>query len=438
MHDFRINRRAFLTALGGTSLTLAAAASAPFSFAFSSRAPGSRKNQSRYFVATPSSYWKKQEMSKHLGAPSLVKFPKMSNFSEEQGYTILTAINDDGTNIKRVKLPYTYHCTTSGHDPNLIYLIGRGRPTALACLNIDSLELVNVIESPQTTDTRTFAGHGVALPGTNHMAFAMNYNKRGKYDSISIREADTFKEVEQFSTFGFQVHDLRLGSDGKYFVCGHYGSYLGHGVYEGMGIYSGHGGDYSINRHPEYVYPSSVTLVDTTKGERHRLLSDVDSGQEGHAEVDENYSVYLPNFPAFMRSLPNLEKHPRFKEGEYTKKDHGEFAATDSCLGINLAYDPKFKEIIVPKRDSLEIFITHTIKRDIRIINLQEITQSNKIDWLKPELYFLNGLALHPDEKHYILSTTQGFVALERGTHKLNPAMTFATPLLVHAHMHIV
>jgi hypothetical protein len=202
-----------------------------------------------------------------------------------------------------------------------------------------------------------------------------------------------------------------------------------------MGIYGGDG-SYGMNRSPEFVYPSSVTMVEVSSGKRFRALSDVKSGQEGHADSDEHYNAYLPNVPAKIHSRKNIEKHPRFQEGEYTKPDRKEFAVTDNSLGISLAYDRKFGEVIVPDRGSPRLLIT-----DSKLFRQRELDfgeQTKALPWLKVEGDFVSGLDFHPDGKHYILSTSAGFAAFERGTHRLNPAMSFPLPLLVHSHLCII
>jgi len=201
-----------------------------------------------------------------------------------------------------------------------------------------------------------------------------------------------------------------------------------------MGIYN-ENGPYQINRFPEYVYPSSVTFVDRKSGKRARLLSDVKSGQEGHVDSDENLNAYLPNTPALLQTRKNLEKHPRFQEGITKSRDGGEFAVTDSGHGISLIYDSKFREVLVPTRSAPKIKITIIDTQQEHEIDLQEQLNTEELSWIKQGSSFLNGIALHPDGIHYILSTSQGFIAIERGSHRINHSMTFPLPMMIHSHM---
>lgn len=391
-----------------------------------------RKNQRpRYLIATQSLYWKKQDLSS-LGSARHVHLHGLAEVDLQGNYTVVTSVNDDGTDLRRIVLPNLYHCAVRAPD-GAAYLVGNHRPSFLVRLDPHTLEVDRAMSAPSNGDVRNFGGHAVVLPGGDHVAFTMNQTQRGKYDSISVRDANTLREVARYSTYGFQAHEIRLTPDAKYFVCGHYGSYLGQGPYKELGIYSQKGA-YGVNRNPEYVYPSSVTLVHARSGERFRLLSDRDSGQEGHADSDDNYDVYLPNVPATMRTRPGLESHPRFKEGEYAAKDNGEFAVTDQGMGITLRFDPKFREMIVPVRSNLQLLITDSVTKKMRKIDLAEqITKG--LEWAVPEEDLVSGLDFHPDGRHYVLSTSKGFLAVERGTHKLNPAMSFPLPLLVHSHL---
>ena len=214
----------------------------------------------------------------------------------------------------------------------------------------------------------------------------------------------------------------------------HYGSYLGQGPYVGMGIYGAQGG-YSMERAPKHVYPSSVTLVEAASGKRLSLLSDIRAGQEGHADADEAYNVYLPNLPSRLETRAKIEENPRFREGENEVEDRGEFAVTDHSVGISVAYDPAYREAIVPHRGALVVYVTDSATGKQREINLREQLTPAELAWLNPTPDFLSGLAFHPDGKHYVISSSNGFIALERGTHRVNHAMTFPLPLQVHSHL---
>ena len=415
-----LTRRNFL--LNSAALALAACLDLPLS-AEDVKRPAKR----RYLIVTPSYYRKKvQDLSAFAYEK---KFPKRDEYLsyDLDKSTMLTVVNDDGTGLRRVRFPGLFHSVMSSPKHGLIYLISSYN------LALDSESLDIATFAPQNRrdgDDRRFAGHGVLLPGMDAVAFGMNHYQHGKYDAVSICDAKTLKELHSVSSYGFELHEVRLTPDAKQLVCGHYGSYLGSNVYKDLAVYDYRDGPVPP---PKYIYPASVTLVDLKSGARSRLLSDVQGGQEGHADSDESYNVYLAKRPALLKSRPDLEKHPKFREGAQTVPDGGEFAYDLDHMGICVAYDPAHKEVIVPKRNALYLEVTNVVTQDVRTVDLTE-----QLDWKKPDGVFVHGLALHPDGKHYILSTSDGFIAVERGTHRVDHAMTFRVPLLVHTHLHVV
>lgn len=420
-----MNRRDFL--IGSATLALTACARGPMVLL-------PRPARARYAVVTQSMYWSSAQDFREFGTMSSLSVPGLPPPDDSRPFSVLTTVNDDGSGLRRLKIPMHYHCVAAGPSDELLYLVGNQRPSALVALDSRTLEVVSVVPAG-TGIERTFGGHGVRIPGTSHMAFTMNGFQRGSFDFISIRDARTLKEVECFSSHGFQVHEIRLCGDEKNFVCGHYGSYLGQGPYAGLGIYGSQGG-YSMNRAPKLVYPASVTLVEAGTGRLRRILSDRRAGQEGHADADEHADeAYLPNLPARLESRPNLEAHPRFREGENQKKDGGEFAVTDHSVGISVAYDSRYREILVPHRGELTIYVTAAATNQRRDVFFRDQLSAGELAWLQPTSDFLNGLAFHPDGKHYVVSTSNGFLVLERGTHRVNHGLSFPLAMKVHSHL---
>lgn len=416
----RLTRRRFLT--NSAAFALAACLDLPLS-----AEEGRKARRSRYVIVTPSYYRKRVQ---DLGSfPYEKKHPSRKEYLsfDLDRTTMLTVVNDDGTGLRRVSFPGLFHSALSSPKHGLIYLSSSYN----LALDAESLDIAAFAPKDAASgDDRRFGGHGALLPGGDAVAFGMNHYQHGRYDSISIRDAKTMKELRQFSSYGFEVHEVRLTPDGKQLVCGHYGSYLGSNVYHDLAVYDYREGP---TPPPKFIYPASVTFVDLESGARKALLSDVQGGQEGHVDADAEGNAYLAKHPARVRSRPGIEKNPKFREGEQTVPDGGEFAYDLEHMGICVAYDPAHREVLVPKRNDFYVEVTDVGTQAARKIDLSE-----QLDWKRPEGVFIHGLALHPDGRHYILSTSDGIIALERGTHRVNPAMTFRLPLLVHTHLHVV
>jgi hypothetical protein len=420
--DPRPTRREFLTASG--ALALSALCGWPARAALSPR-------RRRYVVSTPSHYWGKDQDLRAFKVD--IDLSRRIPGNPDGRRTVFTVADDDGAGARRILSPGLFHSVVSSPKHGLIYLIcDLTDGSRILTLDAETLELVSVV--PASGEDRTFAGHAVLLPGGDQIALGMNHHEKGRYDVVSVRDARTLKELHAYSSYGFQLHELRLARDEKSLVCGHYGSYLGNGVYGDLASYGGYNPKDAPAAPPKYVYPASVTFVDLASGARRRLLSDVEAGQEGHADSDEKSNVYLANRRALLKTRPGLEKNPRFFEGVQTVPDDGEFAKADHGRGICVAYDPVHREVIVPKRNSMRVEVTPAGAEAARRVELSEQLPS----WKDTQEPFLHGLAFHPDGRHYILSTSDGFIAVERGTHRVNPSMTFRAPLMIHTHLHVV
>jgi Protein of unknown function (DUF1513) len=416
----RLTRRSFLT--NTAAFALAACLDLPLSA--EDRPKSSRR---RYLIVTPSYYRKRVQDLGSYGYEK--KFPSRKEYLsyDLERTTMLTVVNDDGTGVRRVSFPGLFHSALSAPKHGLIYLSSSYN----LALDAETLDIAAYAPMDRPGgDDRRFGGHGALLPGGGEIAFGMNHYRHGRHDSISIRDAKTMKELRAFSSHGFEVHEIRLAPGGKSLVCGHYGSYLGSNVYHDLAVYDYRDGPVPP---PKFIYPASVTFVDLESGARRALLSDVQGGQEGHVDADADGNAYLAKHPARVRNRPGVDKNPKFAEGEQTVPDGGEFAYDLEHMGICVAYEPVHREVLVPKRNDFYVEVTNVDTQAARRIDL-----GAQLDWKRPEGVFIHGLTLHPDGRHYVLSTSDGVIALERGTHRVNPAMTFRLPLLVHTHLHVV
>lgn len=410
-----LTRRSFLL----RSAAFALAASLDWPLAAEEPAAPRRR---RYLTVTPT-YYRKREIDLS-GFSFEKKFPKRAeyNSADLDRSTMLTVVDDDGAGLRRVLVPGLFHSPLSDEASGRIYLIG----TYILVLDAKTLDVVGFSPDVKPKDDRRYSGHAVLLP-SGEIAFGVNLCKVGGYDRVSIRDAKTMKELSAVSSHGFELHEVRLTTDRKALVCGHYGSYLGQNAYASLAVYDYREGPVPP---PKFIYPGSVTVVDLASGKRVDLQSDVQGGQEGHADSDDRRRIYLAKQPALVHCRPDVEKNPKFREGLQTTPDGGEFANVLDHLGICLTFEPSHREIIVPRRHSMTVQVTNVDTQEVRVVDLAE-----QLDWKKPDGIFLHGLALHPDGKHYVISTSDGFVVLERGTHRVNPKMTFRAPLMIHTHL---
>lgn len=132
-------------------------------------------------------------------------------------------------------------------DPKTLDLIARGKPYAKGWIG---------------------GGHGAfvqngALLALSERAPRVGYrgSPEKHFGRITLREPDTLKIVESFSTHGISPHDVRLLADGKHLAIANYGS-----------TYPRRKKQYGVPRH---VVEPSVTIIDINDG---RLLAKYVSG----------------------------------------------------------------------------------------------------------------------------------------------------------------
>ena len=60
----------------------------------------------------------------------------------------------------------------------------------------------------------------------------------------------------------------------------------------------------------QFVPEVQAAIDEAASGKRLSLLSDIRAGQEGHADADEAYNVYLPNLPSRLETRAKIEENP--------------------------------------------------------------------------------------------------------------------------------
>ncbi|MGZ3660124.1 MAG: hypothetical protein ACXVB9_04930 [Bdellovibrionota bacterium] len=439
-----MNRREFMYASAGLAVLGLGAFAAP-------RFRLAPKNR-RYVVTTEWRYWNvHQQGIDEIPVQRVLDLPGVGALDRSRPYTIVTSVNDDGSDLRRIALPGMYHSALSNPGLGLVYLIGNYNPNSLVALQADTLEIVEVANPPTSDGGRAFGGHGICMPGGDTIAVSMNQSKAGNFDQISILDARTLRELQSFSSYGFDAHEIRLSPDETYFVCGHYGSYLGRGPYGGLGVYdisadkAGSKEEVALGyRHVKEIYPSSVTFVHAKSGERLKVFTEPQAGQnaqEGHATCDDSHRAYLSSVPSLVEEARNWRTDPHFQPGLAKPRMEDPFFSVKvrrAGQGICVDFDPVHREVIVPQRGAPRTYVTAVQDGRQRQIDYDDDLPTPHFNANQYRADYIGGLALHPDGRHYVLSTREGFLVFSRGTHQLNPAMSFPLKLLTHSHMLII
>ena len=212
---------------------------------------------------------------------------------------------------------------------------------------------------------------------------------------------------------------------------GHYGSLLGSGPY---GKFAHREVRDLLNKKKAYgvdlaerVFPGSISVVELASGKLLDRLSSVHGGAHCHFAVGSEGRLYLPHQPSLVKSRTDTLTNPAFAEGASAGGPKEEFKPTMRAgFGTSIAYDEKFRQVLIPTRwtETLNYFSEAT-PEDFHGVELRATL---------PEMKRTHGLAFHPDGKHYVITGDNWLAALERGTHRLNPDLSFPVSLFVHAH----
>ena len=413
----KISRRAFLEISAALSLS----ACAPGFFLREKKA-----SSSNFYIPSPRFYlnldqnFSQQKYTRVLPAPSS-RFP-------DKNRTHLTVVPSSlNGDFRLASLPGLAHSCLPLE--NQVLVVPTDGQHWLYSISPDSLQIVNFIETDE--ERNPFGGHAAAIPNSNLIAVSTNSKNVGAHDRISIREASSLKEVGSVSSYGFQAHDLRASADGKRLFVGHYGSILGSGPYHDMSEKDLKNlmkkkSAYSVSKYKN-IYPASISEVELSSGKLISRFSSVDSGAHCHFAIGSGERLYLPHMPSLLKNRSDTQTHPWFNEGVHGSEKMEDFLPKmHAGFGTSIAYDEKFKEVLIPSRwvETLNFFSENEPDN----FKLQDIKA------LLPEMEKTHGLAFHPNGKYYSITGDNWFATFERGSHALVPEHSFAAPLFVHAH----
>lgn len=411
-------RRTFL--LATAALLAQACAGIPLS--------GGNRRRARYFIPSPGIYIGKKQDFSRLRFDRVLRSDRFPNHS-----SLVTVVSQDGREVRRILVPGNIHATVV--SPEYTYLISVDRPSVLHVVDTESFE---ILATKTEEDDRgfTFGGHLVELPDGKHFAITMNGSEMGKYSYISIREKTTLREVERYSSYGFEAHDIALSSDGKSVFVAHYGSYIGSGPYKELsGVSFGQvmykkGKSYLKSPKFPLIYPSATSRVDIATGtllDRHAYPL---NGPQGHLALGAGDAIYTSSRPTLVRKRPDSLSHPAFREGISRPEWVSDFLPKAASFGTTVVYDPVARQVLVASRYEDKLLYVDEDKPDeFREIDLRQYA---------PDFNFAHAVGLLPDGKHYVVTANNWVLGFERKTHRHVPALSFPLENFVHSHCSVL
>ena len=358
--------------------------------------------------------------------------------------TMLTRLN--GTNEpRRAIYPIQGHGICLNPDGRTgFFAANKHADNNMLAFNTDSLEPVKIV--PVHRKGWYGGGHAAySHDGANIFISERSPDRpfsgklKDHYGGITVRDASTYKVVSEFSCHGIAPHQITLTADGRHLLVANYGSTRP----------TGRGKNANL---PEIIEPS-VTILDAASG---RLVDKI-TGLTKNNEIRHLCGVDLQRIFAIQVRLNNdngfldtmyssdevyerditTDKNQAFLPAHLLRvvsKSSGESNATEitevdpqlTRHGLSIIYEPEYNEILAtyPSSNALMIFDASNghLKKHIRTDQLG--------------LRFPCGLALHPDNKHYIVTGHwRNMYVFKRGNHIVNRDACEYVSLFGHSHI---
>lgn len=417
----KIDRRGLLT--GGALLGLAAA-SAPPEPAAASEKP----------VRKPSAALKRVAVYVPGYKPEYA-FANGKAVERNRGFTgsirktddikrMITRVGMDGS-IRQRLLPVNAHDIEVA--PNRSIGVLCGFEGAEHCsFDPDTLEMAGI--APSFREGWRGGGHAVYLAGGKTVIMSERSPKqqaRGGlehlYGRLTIRDPETLRIRESYSTYGVDPHDIRLIENGKYIVAANYGS-----------IISPKTGEHTV---PRTVVEASITVIEVSSGK----LVDKKKTSRGRTELRHLAAGSLDRIFAIQSTYGSEQEDARQRGGDGIAyeadqtSDPGQYYLGAATLkydartkrlskmgdrqanrlmqhGLSIRYDERHDQVLAsfPSSHQLMIFDGATggmVRRfDTRIVGLR----------------YPCGITLLPDGSHYaVTGYWENMFVFERGSHRI-------------------
>lgn len=355
-------------------------------------------------------------------------------------FRLLSRIGLNG-DIRQTLLPAHAHDVAISPDRKLGVLCGFENRGQVA-FDADTLELV-ALEAPFAEGWRG-GGHAeyindgrmVILSERAPRKSASNSNLEQQYGRITIRDAETLKIRESYSTYGIDPHDIRVIENGRYIVAANYGSLPPQGM-----------ADLTV---PRSVAEACVTVIDMESGAlvekwvtnrkdtetRHLASGGLNrifaiqaaiSGGDAEKLVMQHHDIvydlditsehgitYMP--AKAIRVDPSAGPQPMGTQDDLDDMRHG----------LSIEYDSVFDQVIATYPSSHYVFIFDGPTGNV-------IT---KFDTSRTGLRYPCGITLLPDGKHYaITGYWENLFVYERNTHRLVRDLCLYPTFFGHSHI---
>lgn len=308
-------------------------------------------------------------------------------------------------------------------DPHTLDLVAMGKPYASGWIGgghgtfIDNGKLLAVSErAPKTPYSGKPASH---------------------YGRITLRDPQTLKIVESYSSHGIAPHDICLLPDGRHLAIANYGS-----------VVAQNHADYAI---PRKVVESSVVVIDLANGKR---VAKQTTGKERietrhltALDVDRIFAIRV-EMAATGRDQIHLKNQQYAYEGDFTTPDDHCYLPTplialnaaNSAIreigegsergfmrqGIGIKYEEQHGEVLVTFPSSHSLFVIDAATSEVK----------QRIDTAAIGLDYPCGLSMIPGSPFYAVSGYwKNLFIFRRGSHEPVRELCHYASFFGHSHM---
>jgi hypothetical protein len=350
--------------------------------------------------------------------------------------TLVTRIDEADGSVRHALMPLRGHAISLRPGGGLAVWNSMEGGT-LVSFDPASLELASVRgfdgEGMVGGGHAVFPGDGAVVAVTERKRL-QSYTGRPKdhFGRVTIRDCESLRVLESFSSHGMAPHDMVLIEGGKHVAIAHYGSYLAEGAWR-----------------PQIAEPCIVIielasgkliekLVPESSGVELRHLGGGGAGrlagvlvrrgsvEEETALLGDRSEVYEPDSSVWDGGAFLPAPVAGFdKEGRWQALPADPLLARQAQ---SILYDPQSDEFIA----------TFTSSHAVGVFGAADGRVKRTIQTDRLGLRYPRGLALHPDGMHYAVSGSwRDLLLFRRGTHEPAAGRAIYAVLFEHSHLTI-
>ncbi len=353
---------------------------------------------------------------------------------------MVTRVGMDGS-IRQALLPVNAHDIEVAPDRSIGVLCGF-EGAEHCSFDPDTLEMAGI--APSFREGWRGGGHAVYLDGGKTVIISerspVQQAKGGLehlYGRLTIRDPESLKIRESYSTHGVDPHDIRLIDNGKYIVAANYGS-----------IISPKTGEHTV---PRTVVEASITVIEVSSGKlldkkktgagrielRHLAAGSLDrifaiqsaygsdredaSQRSGDSAAYESDLTSEPGLNYISAATLKYDARTRTltKMGDRTANRHMQH-------GLSIRYDERHDQVLASYPSAHQVMIFDGATGGV----------VQRIDTRKIGMRYPCGITLLPDGKHYaVTGHWENLFVFERGSHRLVRDLCLYPMFFGHSHI---